>query len=359
MVVDSGRELASIQYLRGVAAMMVVLFHADFQLEKMGADFGLVALSAGVDVFFVISGFIMWVSTSRSPERTAGQFIRDRIIRIVPLYWAVTLFMAAAAFLVPAAMPSIRFDLPLILASLFFVAWPNAAAGGQFPLVIAGWTLNLEMFFYVLFTLAMLLTRNRTSRFVLLVGMIVLAFGIAALLPGLPEQLRFYGDNVILEFAFGLGLGWVWLNAPPKTSALWWIVCLAGFVLLFPGSQFSEMPRALTFGVPALMMVSGAIFAPAFRFPPLHFLGDSSYSLYLTHAIVLSVVAQVVRRLLPEHIQAIVFVPLAIAACVMAGWIAYRFFERPATALAKRLLGRGKTETRPKVVEAAPVVQNN
>lgn len=358
MTVDSGRELASIQYLRGIAAMMVVLFHADFQLEKMGAAFGLVALNAGVDVFFVISGFIMWVSTSRSPERTAGQFIRDRIIRIVPLYWAVTLFVASVALFVPAAMQSIRFDLPLIFASLFFIAWPNAPAGGQFPLVIAGWTLNLEMFFYVLFTLAMLLTRDRTSRFLLLVGMIVLAFGIATLLPGLPLQIRFYGDNVILEFAFGLGLGWVWLNAPPRTSVLWWIICLVGFVLLFPGALFPDLPRALTFGVPALMMVAGAIFAPAFRFSPLHVLGDSSYSLYLTHAIVLSLVAQVVRRMLPDHLQAIVFVPIAISACVIVGWIAYRFFERPVTAVAKRLLGRSKTEARPKVVEPAPVVQN-
>lgn len=359
MAVDSGRELASIQYLRGIAAMMVVLFHADHQLAKMDAQIGLIALRSGVDIFFVISGFVMWVSTSRSPERTAVQFMRDRIIRIVPLYWAVTFFVASVAFLVPTAMQSTRFDPPLILASLFFIAWPNQTMGGYAPLVIAGWTLNLEMFFYTLFTLAMLVTRNRTSRFVLLVGMIVLACGAATLLPGLPPQVRFYGDDVILEFAFGLGLGWVWLNAPARTSALWWIVCLAGFALLSPGSQLTELPRALTFGVPALMIVAGAIFAPAFRFPALHFLGDSSYSLYLTHAIVLSLVSQVVRRVLPEHLQPFVFVPLAIAASVFAAWIAYRLFERPVTRLAKQLLGGGTAKAQQALVEARPEGQSS
>lgn len=346
---DAERDLVSIQYLRGIAALMIVLVHADGQLARMGTALGLDMMSAGVDIFFVISGFIMWFSTSRAPERTAGQFLRDRIVRIVPLYWAVTLFVAAVALLVPTAMQSTRFDPALLIASLFFIAWLNPSTGGLEPLVVVGWTLNLEMFFYLLFALAMCLSDRPERRFGLIVGMIVAVTVVAALLPGVPQPLRFYGDTIILEFAFGIALGRLWLNRRPRSSAGWWLVCLTGFVAIFAEPLRSALPGFLAVGVPAAMVVAGAVFAPTLRIAPLHALGDSSYALYLTHAIVLSVLAQLLRRAGLGEMPPMLFLLVAVATSVASGWMAFRLFERPLTQAAKRLLGGG-TRRRPRAV---------
>jgi peptidoglycan/LPS O-acetylase OafA/YrhL len=338
----SKRDLSSIQYLRGIAAMMVTLAHTDFQLSRMGVEFGLEKLASGVDIFFIISGLIMWISTSRSPERTAFQFFRDRIVRIVPLYWGVTFAIAGFAVVAPRLMQSTQFDVPLLVASLFFVAWPNPLTGGYEPLVVVGWTLNLEMFFYLLFALAMIFTRDLASRFALLVGLIVAAVATMSLLPALPGALRFYGNNIILEFAFGLGLGWVWLNRRPVVGPVWWVVCLTGFALLLIQPFPASTPHALSIGIPATLVVAGAVFAPPFRSALFLLLGDSSYSLYLSHAIVLSALAQVWRRVDLSALPLLVFLLVAIGTTVLAGWIVYRVVEVPITAFAVRLLRQEK-----------------
>ncbi|TAD78587.1 MAG: acyltransferase [Sphingomonadales bacterium] len=344
---NSGRDLAAIQYLRGIAALMVVMVHVDYQLGRLAKPLGLDLFAAGVDIFFVISGFIMWVSTARSPDRTAGQFLRDRIARIVPLYWSVTLFVAAVALLVPTAMQSTRFDPALLVASLFFIAWPNPSFNGDLaPLLVAGWTLNLEMFFYLLFALAMRLTDWQPARFALIVGMIVSAALAAIFVPGLPPEVLFYGQNLIIEFAFGLALGWLWLNRRPRQSGLWWLVSIAGFIGIFIEPLREVLPAFLAVGVPAAMVVAGAILAPTPRFPVLRMLGDSSYALYLTHALALSVLAQILKRLGLVGMPTALIVILCIAVSVTSGWIIYRLIERPLTQGAKWALGRGKPGAR-------------
>ena len=76
MTVERGGNFAAIQSLRGIAALMVVLFHLDYQVERLGlASYGVERLTAGVDIFFVISGFIMWVTTASRPQRTATPFL--------------------------------------------------------------------------------------------------------------------------------------------------------------------------------------------------------------------------------------------------------------------------------------------
>jgi peptidoglycan/LPS O-acetylase OafA/YrhL len=83
--------ITNIQLLRGVAALMVVVFHLVVKMQPFGFDGSQVSfLQGGVDIFFVISGFIM-VHISHERERSGGQFMADRIIRIVPIYWLLTL----------------------------------------------------------------------------------------------------------------------------------------------------------------------------------------------------------------------------------------------------------------------------
>ncbi|MEZ5911250.1 MAG: acyltransferase [Paracoccaceae bacterium] len=145
----------NIQALRFVAAVMVVMFHvvksppgdnAGSPIYDWFRYWGL----AGVDVFFVISGFVMVWSQAHNPK-PLGQFLRDRVIRIVPMYWLLTAVMALILYAVPQLFHSLSFDGDLTVASFTFTSW---TVEKRLPLLYVGWTLEYELAFYLVFALA-------------------------------------------------------------------------------------------------------------------------------------------------------------------------------------------------------------
>lgn len=136
-----------VQYLRALAAIAVVVFHA---AERYGVDFSQGA--RGVDVFFVISGFIMWTVTTGRPATPAG-FLLDRVRRIVPLYWVATFVLIGATLLGVAPTGQNDLSLGSVLKSLLFIPYVGAGAVHAWPILGPGWTLNFEMFFYGVFAL--------------------------------------------------------------------------------------------------------------------------------------------------------------------------------------------------------------
>src|SRR5215475_9110432 len=95
--------ILALQYVRGVAAMMVVYHHTAFQVIKTTGEASLPLWelgAAGVDLFFVTSGFIMWVTTEDS-RVTPGQFLYRRIVRVAPLYWLATLVLLILSLVLP------------------------------------------------------------------------------------------------------------------------------------------------------------------------------------------------------------------------------------------------------------------
>jgi exopolysaccharide production protein ExoZ len=187
-------EIMTIQYLRGVAAIGVVLLHIGECLH-LHLQFG----AAGVDLFFVISGFIMWM-VSRQTEATPSTFVKKRLLRIVPLYWLVTIFLATCARLRPNLFPldhPVTGHVPL---SLLII--PHLAPDGTlYPVVGQGWTLNYEMFFYFLF--AVTLAWSRTYQFyalnALLLGCILCGYLIH---PSSPIG-EAYTSPLLMEFFAG------------------------------------------------------------------------------------------------------------------------------------------------------------
>ena len=105
--------ILSLQYARGLAALLVVYFHATRQFKAFTpanesfVQFG----ELGVDIFFVLSGFVMWITTSTSQVGTM-EFLKRRAIRIVPIYWTVTIAVGAIAFAFPGALRSTVLDTP-------------------------------------------------------------------------------------------------------------------------------------------------------------------------------------------------------------------------------------------------------
>jgi exopolysaccharide production protein ExoZ len=138
------RQIVSIQYLRGIAALLVVFYHSAESLVGVPLDGAVHALAwgaSGVDIFFVISGFIMWSSTAHRPLGVAA-FWKARATRIVPLYWIFTFIYLI--WLAARSPNSVTFDYGEIIKSLFFVPFTNSFAGTSVPIVGAGWTLNYE-----------------------------------------------------------------------------------------------------------------------------------------------------------------------------------------------------------------------
>ena len=336
------RVILPIQYLRGVAAMMVVWHHAAGQVSGMSAIVPWVFGTSGVDLFFVISGFIMVVTTSATGIGPA-EFWRRRIVRVVPLYWLLTIAMVAVAFVAPQLFKTLKVAPATLLQSLLFIPhFSHSFPGVVWPLLVPGWTLNFEMFFYAVFGLALLLPER--SRLLPLVALFVALTTIGyAFGPFASAAAQTYTHPMLLEFAAGASIAAWWLSGrwrlPPATS---WALIGAGAVLLVLRDH--EPFGTSTQIVGAVLVVIGALDArfASWRSPLLQALGDASYSLYLTHIFTLGALRVVWTRVVPEPpgvVATLVFMAISLVVCAVVGWLVFRWIESP---LLQRLNRRRK-----------------
>ncbi|QEI07922.1 acyltransferase [Pigmentiphaga aceris] len=327
--------LLSVQYLRAVAAMMVVVFHLVPQLRRMGYDgYWPDWLAGGVDIFFIISGFIMWVTTVDRPM-TPWTFFQRRLVRIAPLYWLLTTVVVIVMLVAPKLLQTTSFGLTHVLASYAFLPAISPATGWVNPVVNPGWTLNYEMFFYLVFGLGLLL--QPSARFIT-VSLVLGGLVSLQLLP-LPEHfvVDFYTSGLLLEFIFGMALARLYLAGRllPTRSAAWISMGVGAIAFGTMLAVVPEWPRVIIFGMPALAIVTGALSLElhggvrhhAFT----HLLGDASYSIYLTHFMTLSAFGQAWRRLgLGEMTGGFwLFCIVATVVSTVIGLLAYRWVEQP------------------------------
>ena len=144
--------LYPVQYLRAAAALVVMLFHVSvLSQETWGLDPRRVDYvgAAGVDLFFVISGFIMAMIVDRPGRFDGREFWVRRIARVAPAYWLITCFVFTLAAVAPSLFNSTTADIPALLTSLLFLA-VDTGNGSTVPLLVVGWTLNYEVFFYAI-----------------------------------------------------------------------------------------------------------------------------------------------------------------------------------------------------------------
>jgi exopolysaccharide production protein ExoZ len=323
--------------LRGIAALMVVFVHFDVQLPRLHySKLGTFWLASGVDIFFVISGFIMWTSVERRSGISAGAFLRNRIIRIVPLYWLVTTAVLLIGLTAPSLLNSTTERLPHVLASYLFLPARHPVMTDKFwPLVIPGWSLNYEMLFYAMFAMAIALAaRSRALRFALIAGSLCLILLFARLMRGSIDVMNFYANPILLEFAAGVVVGILWNSGIVRPSRGWWVMLATGFILLWVRRYFDG--DFVIVMVAATMIVAGAVFGPSLSPNPLSSLGDASYSLYLTHPFSLAV-ATLVWQSLFFYLDWRMYVLFSLALATAVAFAMYRYFEVPATAALKRV----------------------
>lgn len=347
----------SIQYLRGIAALMVVYHHADFQLLKASGE-GQLALSslgaAGVDIFFIISGFIMWVTTQNTAI-TPVQFLYRRIVRIVPLYWVITLFVMTLTLVAPQLLTTTKFDPDHVVLSLLFIpVWHPVLTNHILPFFIQGWTLNYEMFFYAIFALAIWQAgRYRLAAIACILTLLVIA---GLLVKSENAQTMFYTSTIMLEFVFGMIVGWLYLRIPARPSRISAALLIAGITALIMGGIAGigygpngfDPTRAFNWGLPSALIVAGAAFGKfetaGLRHTLLSALGNASYSLYLSHLITLPAIVVAWRHAGLEFSgpQAVLLTLTMLLVASAGGWLTYIVVERPMTSVLRHYIPAGK-----------------
>lgn len=322
----------SIQYLRGVAASVVVLQHASTSMPDSPFPFEFGAW--GVDLFFVISGFIMYHTTADG-RAAPGEFAVRRLVRIVPMYLLLTSVAYAIAVAAPSLTRTFSSSFADYLRSILFIPFLNDRTNTIQPILGQGWTLNYEMFFYLLFAAALLLPARRrlAACWMVLgalatVGILVRPQGI---LPG------FYTDPILIEFAFGMLIAH--LAGTVRGTLPWLAVAYAalgiGFVALALGTD-ADISRAFTAGCLSAALLSVAVWAELTSWKPNSafgvLVGDSSYSMYLGHGFVLAVLWRLAYGITGgwDSIAAtLVFMLVCLVASIIAGILLYWLIEKP------------------------------
>jgi exopolysaccharide production protein ExoZ len=331
-VSDNKGVIRPIQYLRGIAALMVVWHHALVQIPGTSAflhsNFG----TSGVDLFFVISGFIM-AGITYGKNVSPWSFLKRRILRVAPLYWLVTLAMVACAMVAPSLFRTLKVEADTLVMSLLFIPHVSSSfAPNIWPLLVPGWTLNYEMFFYVLFAASLLVPASWRIA-VLLACLLSLVIGGGQFNVESSALLQTYTNPMLLEFAGGVLVGHVWasgrLQLPWQISLVF--VVLGSAMLVMRDSQplmfFTQL-------IGAVLVVTGVL-SPKFdekTSPRLQALGDASYSIYLTHLFTLGAARVLWSKIhpgAPTAASSITFVVLAILASAIVGSIVHRWIEKP------------------------------
>lgn len=336
----SGGVIANVQALRALAALLVVLLHCAPLLVPLGISHGqLEFCAAGVDLFFVISGFIMVHTTIDRPV-SGLSFLENRIARLVPLYWLFTLLLFAAVNVAPQLFGRPDSSPLNLLRSLLFI--PYARADGIFqPVLFLGWSLNYEMFFYALFALSLTVARGGRS-VMLAIGAILIIVGLGGLWPSAPGWVRFLTRPIMLEFAAGMGIALVLRRAAPAGAATAPAVAMlvVGLVLLLGHAAFGSEQLSLAGRlVGATLIVSAAVLLERqghrFRQPTVLKLGDASYSLYLVHPFATQPVTMLAFAVGAPFWLAL---PLAFIAACMLGRLVHLHVEQPLAKATRRLL---------------------
>lgn len=337
--------VANIQVLRGLAAYLVVVFHLQKLLSNsLGVTIG----GGGVDVFFVISGFIM-VYTTQQPRPDAGHFILNRFVRVAPIYWIVTMFVFVVAAVVPSIFKNTTADWSDLVLSLLFVPFQKAEVGLAQPILFVGWTLNYEMFFYSLFALGLLSPRRELGNLMVVGILLVLAVMGAVLEPTLLLP-RFYTNLLILEFAAGMilamGLGRMPLTAGFSLKLLTvGVGVMALIVLMFPPAW--RINHAVLYGPLATLIVGSALLLErwgwSWKSPVALLLGNASYSIYLTHIFATIPIARLGEHWKVSGWAAFAMLILGLITTTALGLATHFLVEKPVTGQVRHWLQRRVT----------------
>lgn len=334
-------KLESLQILRAVAALAVVLFHLGV---GWNINFGLAQTNPfevganGVDMFFVISGFIICYASVGT--HSSIEFLKKRAFRILPLYYALTLGLFLVAMIAPQLLNSTEANVWHLIKSFTFMPYENSGGLVQ-PILFLGWTLNFEMFFYLLFALCIQLRHREiaVASIVILIAILGYFVDFGHVVPD------FFSRSIILNFAWGVGVFLIyqyrqhWID---KLQGLW--IPAAIFIL---AQFFLDVPISAEFaiGLPTALIMASLLPAKKLEGPigkAGNLVGDASYSLYLTHPYIIQFCFILVVPALGSSMPIIAAMSVvSVVLSIIASILLFKIIEKPSNImLRKRLLAK-------------------
>lgn len=327
---SSFNNLKSLQILRMIAATSVVYYHIYAK-----PNFG----SFGVDIFFVLSGFV--IALVIQDQTSQKQFAINRISRIVPIYWILTTALFLLIYIYPPIVQKTTAQTAtffLYLKSLFFIAYYDI---GQVkpPLLRVGWTLNYEMFFYCIVWLSLLFFSKRAVGFTII---IIAGVFVAPILINIdnPFFLEFFGNYYLLEFLLGIAVFHVFrskrITIPSALCPL--VALISYFFMAYIDSNNIPGYRLLFFGLPSTILLMAMLGNEDFYAKSssklilaLTLMGDASYATYLSHFFFVEGFKRIACEKLTlfdcYNLPGVVGI---ICACLIIGQLLYLLVDKPA-----------------------------
>ncbi|PAV10402.1 acyltransferase [Arsenophonus sp. ENCA] len=359
------KKLDSLQALRGVAALLVLLYHYRFYLRGndvsgssiWDALFGWGII--GVDIFFVISGFIMVYTTHHYQQGfiSSRRFLINRAVRIIPIYY----FGLLVAFLLGGAMSTFHYPEKIqnLISALTFTVYktdvtPHYIDDGEMYNI--RWTLNYEVYFYFVFTLCLLIKHRLIALLCWgALAMWIIPFWVGFLptfsVQGYPVQNPFYGllsNPIFLEFLIGAMVGYlhIWMKKRSMSTSLPLVsVVFSAIILIYIiWGVYTNNIRALN--INSTLIVSAFILTLTLAEPILSkitpdaliYLGNISFSLYLLHNPVGIAVMKRVEPSTTAALNGVPYVVLAAVVSILAAHFSHKYIEMKLTAVIKQQL---------------------
>ena len=341
-------HFANIQALRAVAVLLVLVLHTYavegkyFTKHAVPEILGIYG-GCGVDLFFVISGFVMTTITRGQfgSGKMALIFLQRRLLRIYPIYWFYSLIVLIVMLVMPQWVNSSQENKIDALSSLLLL--PTDAL----PLLIQGWTLTYEMFFYVVFAGLIAWLPERLFPVVLIAwsGLLCAFAYFLTWADYASPVLDVISDPLVLEFIAGCFCALWWRRIHVRQAVMCIVVGILFLVVVsLAGGQIGLDTviqwRTLTFGFPAFLFVIAAASLEGhcrFTAPRLFcLLGDASYSIYLSHVLSISAVGRLYQRFAPTALPSVCGTLLCIFIALVAGYVSYKLIEQPVNLFLKR-----------------------
>jgi exopolysaccharide production protein ExoZ len=345
------KKIQNIQGLRGIAVMLVCLFHLITVEEKYGGvntilphflEIGMV----GVDLFFVISGFVMVLVTQNQFQSTKGvlKFLYHRSSRIYPLYWVYSFMVLIIYLNKPAWVNSAQGNQVDIISS--FLLLPSHLL----PLVMVGCTLIYEMYFYIIYSIILYFSPQKKLTYWLLLWALIIT------IVNLTNKVSTPWTKVIfspltIEFILGCFIAMIYKKHPLKNLSaiiLLILISITGLVSGFYWHQSStghlypaNWYRVIIMGVPSVIIVYCLVSAELkskLTHKWINYIGDISYSTYLSHVLTFNVLGRVWAYLAKDNlIDNYIMIPTIIVVTILVGSISYKFIEQPLLKLSRKV----------------------
>ncbi|MBK5417606.1 acyltransferase family protein [Pseudomonas sp. TH31] len=316
--------LISVQALRAIAAWAVVCHHFmqiffNFQARGPVGQAFIDKGAVGVDIFFVISGLVIFLST-QGKSLPPAQFLLHRLCRIVPAYWLYTVLMALVVVFAQPLLPDQTVDWSHFLLSLLFIPGQNPGGYGIYPTLNVGWTLNYEMLFYLLFAWALLFRLQ-----VRLLIVAALLFTVCQAWTGYGWVSQFYRSGIVYEFLLGIAIGMIYRRGWIKPGLSLPLLGIGGALLAI--YHWAPEPRFLAWGLPSALLVIACISLERYfeNNRVLALLGNCSYSVYLMHVLVLSAGGFIAQR---YGVNPYITFAICAATIGVASWVSYEWVEK-------------------------------